>query len=69
MDIQTRKIEFVQAFLKLQNEKLVARFKKLLNREAKPSISDSLKPKSIEELNKRIDKSETILKIVDLQTR
>lgn len=57
MDIQTRKIEFVQAFLKLQNEKLIARFEKLLNKEAKPSKSDSLKPMSSKELNERIDKS------------
>ena len=54
MDIQTRKIEFVQAFLKLQSEELVSLFEDILNSE----IKDGLKPMRIDELNKRIDQSE-----------
>lgn len=30
MDIQTRKIEFVQGFLKLQSEEAISQFEKLL---------------------------------------
>ena len=52
MDIETRKIEFVQEFLKLQSEKVISRFEKLLKSENK-----EFHPMSIEELNKRIDKS------------
>lgn len=58
MDIQTRKIEFIQEFLKIQSEEAIAQFENLLK---KRKISDSenlFKPMSIEELNKRIDKSE-----------
>ena len=52
MDIQTRKIEFVQEFLKLQNEELITRLEKLLR-----SKNNDLRPISIAELNERIDKS------------
>ncbi|MDP5093534.1 MAG: hypothetical protein NWQ17_09485 [Polaribacter sp.] len=54
MDIQTRKIEFVQAFLKLQSEELISLFENILNSETK----EDLKPMTIEELNSRIDQSE-----------
>lgn len=33
MDIQTRKIEFIQEFLKLQNDELIAKFERLLKKE------------------------------------
>jgi|TARA_B110000093_G_scaffold34900_1_gene36133 hypothetical protein len=52
VDIQTRKIEFVQEFLKLQSENVIARFEKLLKSENK-----GFEPMTIEEFNKRIDKS------------
>jgi hypothetical protein len=52
MDIQTRKIEFVQAFLKLQSENVIARFEKMLKTE-----NEEFKSMSIEEFNKRIDNS------------
>jgi hypothetical protein len=57
MDIQTRKIAFIQEFLKLQNEDLIARFEKLLRSENKSKEFDKPQPMSIEELNRRIDKS------------
>ncbi|MCP9200007.1 hypothetical protein MKO06_08820 [Gramella sp. GC03-9] len=55
MDLQTRKIEFVQEFLKLQSEEAVIRLEKVLEEELSshsetPSIS-------AENLNKRIDHS------------
>ena len=52
MDIQTRKIQFVQAFLKLQSEKVIARFEELLNSE-----NEEFQPMTMEEFNERIDKS------------
>ena len=54
MDIQTRKIEFVQAFLKLQNEEMISLFERIL----KSGKKDNFQPMSIDELNKRIDQSE-----------
>ena len=52
MDIQTRKIEFVQAFLKLQSERVISRFEELLKSE-----SDNFQPMTMEEFNARIDQS------------
>ena len=58
MDLQTRKIEFVQAFLKLQSEEMISQFEKLL-RTAKQSESEKdFEPFTVEELNERILQSE-----------
>lgn len=58
MDLQTRKIEFVQEFLKLQSEELIAQFENLLKKETQKK----LKPMSVIELNARIDQSESDFK-------
>ena len=58
MDIQTRKIEFVQSFLKLQSEEISSQFEKLLNKAKKSNTEKEFKPFTIEELNERISKSE-----------
>ena len=56
MDIQTRKIEFIQALLKLENEELLTRLENLLHSDH--SIKDKeFKPMSVTALNERIDKS------------
>lgn len=56
MDIQTRKIEFVLEFLKMQNEELLTLMEKLLH-STKNDPEKELHPMRVEELNKRIDKS------------
>ncbi len=53
MNIQTRKIEFVQAFLQIQNEDLISRFEELLDRERKNE--SKFEPMSIGEFNRRIN--------------
>lgn len=55
MDIQTRKIEFIQEFLKLQNEELISRLENLLR--TNKSKNDDFKQMTIDELNSRIDQS------------
>ena len=55
MDLQTRKIEFVQKFLKLQSEEIISQFENLLKNK---KASQSLKPMSISQLNARINQSE-----------
>ncbi len=55
MDIQTRKIEFIQEFLKLHNEDLISKFENLLYSEAILQNNLLMQPMSIEELNSRID--------------
>ena len=57
MDLQSRKILFVQEFLKLQNEEIISLFEKLLRKEKKKISSEKIEPMSIEEFNKRIDLS------------
>lgn len=57
MDIQTRKIEFVQEFLKIQSEELICRLENLLQSETKLKTDKEFQPMSLEELNSRIDKS------------
>lgn len=64
MDLQTRKIEFVQAFLKLQSEEVISQFENLLRKKSSNEIEDGrvLEPMSMEEFNKRIDQSESDFK-------
>jgi hypothetical protein len=57
MDIQTRKIEFVQDFLKVQSEELISRLEILLRKEDFTSNSNEFEQMTIEEFNNRIDKS------------
>lgn len=62
MDIEARKIEFIQEFLKLQSEESISRFEKFLKKEKKSSAIRVFKPISFEELNSRIDQSESDFK-------
>lgn len=60
MDLQTRKIEFVQEFLKIQSEEVISQLENLLKNRNKKDADENqfLSPISIEELNNRIDQSE-----------
>lgn len=51
MDIQTRKIVFVQEFLKLQNEELLTRLEKLLHT-GKLTENSNFEPMTVAELKK-----------------
>lgn len=57
MDLQTRKIEFVQEFLKVQSEEVISRLEKILIQENKNYDKLDFKPMSIEDFNSRIDQS------------
>ncbi|EOZ97754.1 hypothetical protein A33Q_1727 [Indibacter alkaliphilus LW1] len=59
MNLELRKIEFVQEFLKIQNEEIISRLEKMLRKETETSLEDSFERMSIEDLNKRIDQSES----------
>jgi hypothetical protein len=58
MDLQTRKIAFVQEFLSIQSEEIVSRLEKSLKNEKIEIKDKSFKPMTTEELNRRIDQSE-----------
>ena len=57
MDLQSRKIEFVQEFLKIQSEEVISRLEKILRKDNDSSTYENFTPMSIEEFNSRIDKS------------
>ncbi len=61
MDLQTRKIVFVQEFLKLQSEEVISQLEKLLKNKTLKTKAD-FRPLSIGELNSRIDQSENDFK-------
>jgi len=58
MDIQARKLSFIQEFLRITDEKLIARLEQLLHTERKKKIERDLNPMSSEEFNQMIDQSE-----------
>ena len=55
MDLQSRKISFVQEFLDLQNEEIISLFENLLKTAKKKALPKELSPMTLDELNKRID--------------
>jgi hypothetical protein len=57
MDLQTRKLELIQEFLKIQSEDVISRLEKILRKENKISENEDFKPMTIEEFNSRIDQS------------
>ena len=55
MDLQTRKIAFVQDFLKLESEKVIVQFEKLLQKQS--NSNSKLEPISVADFQKRINQS------------
>lgn len=59
MNLEARKIEFVQEFLKLQSEDAISRLEKILKKEKNTADERIFQPLTEEELNTRIDQSES----------
>lgn len=57
MNIEARKIEFVQEFFKLQSEKTISKFESLLKKEKEHLSLNKVEPMTSVKLNARIDKS------------
>ena len=57
MDIQKRKLDFIQDFLAIQNEELILQFEKLLSA-SKSLQKKGLSPCTSEQLSERISQSE-----------
>ena len=58
MDIQARKIHFVQEFLRVADDELVTKLERLLRIERKKKFEEELRPMTMKEFNEIIDKSE-----------
>jgi len=59
MNLEARKIEFIQEFLKLESEETISLLEKILKKEKRMKSEKAFKPMTHEELNKRIDQSES----------
>jgi len=62
MDIQARKIQFVQEFLRIANDELVTKLENLLRVERKKKLDEELLPMTLKIFNQIIDKSEDDIK-------
>ena len=75
MDLETRKITFVQEFLRLQNEEIVSGLEKLLRKRKAELIEKNFKPTTMEQYNAEIDqamedsKNGRMIKAVDLKDK
>ncbi|HEY1196271.1 hypothetical protein [Flavobacterium sp.] len=57
MDLEARKISFVQEFLRLQNEEIVHQLEKLLHEQKVQLLDLEMKPMSLDQFNTEIDQS------------
>lgn len=57
MNLETRKIEFVQEFLKLQDEKAIELFEELLKKEKEQLLNEKLNPMRSKRPNMEIESS------------
>jgi hypothetical protein len=57
MNIEARKKEFIEEFLKIESEAILSRLEKLLKKEKKSSQEEMIRPMTTEEFNFRIDQS------------
>ena len=58
MDIDGRKLSFVQEFLRISDEELIAKLERLLRSERSKKMSKELNPMTMDEFNEMIDLSE-----------
>lgn len=57
MDLEARKISFVQEFLRLQSEEIVTGLENLLHKQKVELLDQEMKSMNIEQFNKEIDQS------------
>ena len=75
MDLEARKITFVQEFLRLQNEEIITALEKFLHMRKAELIEENMSPMSLAQLNAETDrslddaKSGRIIKASDLKDK
>ncbi|MCD0465558.1 hypothetical protein [Flavobacterium sp. ENC] len=57
MDLEARKISFVQEFLRLQSEEIVIDLENLLHKQKVKLLDQEMKAMNMEQFNKEIDQS------------
>lgn len=75
MDLEARKISFVQEFLRLQNEEIVSGLEKLLRKRKAELVEQNFKPMTMKQYESEIDqamedsKNGRMIKATDLKTK
>lgn len=57
MDIQKRKIQFIQEFLKYGNSDILSKFEELLKNERQKAFEKEIKPMTLKEYEQRIERA------------
>ncbi len=57
MNIETRKLSFIQEFLRVQNEEIICRLEKLLKKHKSEQYNNDLKPMDLNQFNNEIDQA------------
>lgn len=55
MDIQARKLHFIQEFIRLENDSIIDKFEKLLRKERLKIIEKEISPMTLAQYEQRID--------------
>ncbi len=58
MDLEAKKLSFIQEFLRINSDELVNKLDKFLHEEKKKIYEQEIKPMSIESFNEMIEKAE-----------
>jgi hypothetical protein len=75
MDLQARKISFVQEFLRLKNEEIISGLESMLKKKKSEIYENELNPMSLENFNKEIDQAlkdsenDRVIKATDLKSK
>ena len=57
MDIETRKLSFVQEFLRLQNEEIISGLENFLRKRKAELVEENMKPMTMDQYNDEIDRA------------
>lgn len=69
IDIQTRKLRFMEEYIRLTDESIIEKLAQLLKEEKQKVMQAKLKPMSHEELVEKLDRSEADLREGRLHTQ
>ncbi|MFV0515416.1 MAG: hypothetical protein ACK5MY_17535 [Jhaorihella sp.] len=75
MNLEAKKLSFIQEYLRIDNEKIINALENLLHKSKSEVFEDNLKPMTIEQLNLEIDqalddeKNNRITKAKDLKQK
>lgn len=55
MDLQSRKLHFIQEFLRLANDSITEKFEKMLQQERKKIVEEEISPMTLAQYEQRVD--------------